>query len=110
MSEIRILSTVEVSGLVQKEEVNIIDIRPVDAYNGWRLKDETREGHITGATSLPAKWAAYMDWIEVVRHKQIVPENQVVLYGYESVESLKVARLFIKAGYSNVAVYTTYLY
>ncbi len=50
-----------------------------------------------------------MDWIEVVRHKQILPEDQIVVYGYTPEASQKVARLFVKAGYNYVSVYNLFL-
>ena len=59
-------------------QFKIIDVRPVDAYNGWKLHNETRGGHIPGAKSLPTKWLKYIDWIEIACHKNILPENELV--------------------------------
>lgn len=83
----------------------IIDVRPVDAYNGWKLQNEPRGGHIPGAKSLSVKWADYMDWIEIVRSKNILPGQELVLYGYSPAETEKVAKMFIRAGYPNINVY-----
>lgn len=93
--------------LIEKVEngAKLIDVRSVNAYNGWRLKNESRGGHIKGAKSLPVKWTKYMDWIESVRHKEILPEDEIILYGYTQEESRKVAEQFSKAGYSKIAVY-----
>lgn len=99
------ISTKELLGLLDDPDTKIIDIRPVDAYNGWPLSKEMRGGHIQGARSLPYKWSRYMDWIEVVRSKQILPEDQVVIYGYSGDEMDKVAALFQKAGYPKVSLY-----
>jgi thiosulfate/3-mercaptopyruvate sulfurtransferase len=85
--------------------VKIIDIRPVDVYNGWPIQNESRGGHIKGAISLPFKWTNYMDWIEIVRFKNLLPENEIVIYGYDSEEIQKVAERFIKSGYQKVSVY-----
>jgi 3-mercaptopyruvate sulfurtransferase SseA len=109
MSEIREVSTAELVGLLEEKKAAIIDIRPSDAYNGWKLEDEARGGHIPGARSLPARWTRYMDWIEVVRYKQIQPRNQIVVYGYDAKSSQKVAGLFIKAGYPHVWVYNNFV-
>jgi len=76
------ISGIELLGMIGEPEVRIIDVRPVDAYNGWMLQNESRGGHIKGAKSLPAKWTNYIDWIEIVRSKGILPEHTVVLYGY----------------------------
>ena len=93
----------------QKRGAKIIDVRSADAYNGWRLKGEKRGGHIKGAKSLPAKWTNYMDWIEIVNHKGLQPEDELIIYGYSKEESEKVAKLFNKIGYENVAVYHHFL-
>jgi thiosulfate/3-mercaptopyruvate sulfurtransferase len=85
--------------------VQILDVRSVNAYNGWRERGEPRGGHIKGARSLPAKWAEYIDWIEIVRSKGISPENSIVLYGYDAAESVAVARQFARAGYGEVQIF-----
>lgn len=83
----------------------IMDIRSADAYNGWRERGEARGGHVRGAKSLPAKWAGYIDWIETVRSKGILPGHTLVLYGYDPGETRKIAGLFMKAGYPDVRLY-----
>ncbi len=90
---------------IRKGEPCILDVRPVDAYNGWRLGGEVRGGHIPGARSLPAIWAKYIDWIEIVRNKQIWPDQHIVLYGYDMNQTDEVAARFKKAGYDNLSVY-----
>jgi len=70
------LSTKELLSFIENKNGIIIDIRPVDAYNGWTLKNEKRGGHIKGAKSLPLKWTKYIDWIEIVRSKNILPDHQ----------------------------------
>jgi hypothetical protein len=60
----------EISGnelfyLLGRPNVKIIDLRPVDAYNGWQIQNESHSGHIKGAKSLPASWSEYIDWIEM---------------------------------------------
>ncbi|MFW5762031.1 MAG: sulfurtransferase, partial [Cyclobacteriaceae bacterium] len=93
----------------QKNGAKIIDIRPVDAYNGWRLQNEKRGGHIKGARSLPAKWTNYMDWIEIVEHKGFEPEDELIVYGYHAEEAERVAKLFNKIGYARVNLYHHFL-
>ncbi len=100
------LSTKELVKLLDDQNTKLIDTRPVDAYNGWQLKDEARGGHIKGAKSLPYKWAQYMDWIEVVQSKHILTDNKVVVYGYAKEEILDVAKLFVNAGYCQLYFYT----
>lgn len=85
--------------------LQLVDVRPIDAYNGWCLGGEPRGGHLPGARALPARWLAYIDWIEIVRAKGIRPERPVVLYGYQAEDAEAVARGFRRAGYADVAVY-----
>ncbi len=99
------LSTREVVLLMKNRNTRIIDARPVDAYNGWRCQNERRGGHIPGAKSLPEKWTNYMDWVEIVRSKKILPENRIVVYGYSAEQIGKVASAFFRAGYPDVYVY-----
>ena len=102
---IKHISTQNLLDVYQEGNTVIIDIRPVDAYNGWILQNEKRGGHIKGARSLAFKWANYMDWIEIVRSKGITKENQLIIYGYSEEETEKIAKLFIRAGFTNLHVY-----
>jgi thiosulfate/3-mercaptopyruvate sulfurtransferase len=86
----------------------IIDVRSPDAYNGWPLRGEARGGHIAGARSLPAKWLNYLDWIEMVRHKQILPEHKLIIYGYDPDDASRVADRFVRSGYPDVMVYEAF--
>jgi thiosulfate/3-mercaptopyruvate sulfurtransferase len=99
------LSTQEIFEQLSNRDSKLIDVRPVEAYNGWKLGGELRRGHIEGARSLPVKWAQYIDWIEIVRSKGIVPPDNLILYGYDKEETELVARQFLKAGYENVRTY-----
>lgn len=38
------MSTREVASLLGSPSVQIVDVRPVDAYNGWKLAGEPRGG------------------------------------------------------------------
>ncbi|MBU8893824.1 MAG: hypothetical protein KOO66_13675 [Bacteroidales bacterium] len=103
------ISTKELFDSLNKNNIKIIDVRKVEAYNGWRHKNEARGGHIRGAKSLPLKWTNYMDWIEIVRSKHILPENSLVIYSYSIEDSEKVALLFQKAGYNNIRIYNHFI-
>ena len=98
-------TTQEIIGQLKNRESKLIDVRSGDAYNGWRLRNEPRGGHIEGAGSLPGKWTNYIDWIEIVRSKGLSPQDALILYGHEKEETELVARRFLKAGYNNVSVY-----
>ena len=100
-----LLTTRGLRDLLNRGEVQIVDVRPIDAYNGWSLMDEPRGGHIPGARALPFKWSSYLDWIEVVRSKGLVPERPVVVYGYEPEQVDTVADRFRGAGFDDVRAY-----
>jgi thiosulfate/3-mercaptopyruvate sulfurtransferase len=87
----------------------LIDVRPVEAYNGWKIRREDRSGHIRGARSLPLKWTRYIDWIEIVRSKGIRPDHSLIIYGYDVEESRLVADRFLRSGYGKVRIYEQYL-
>ena len=103
------ISGEELLRLLGQPDIKIIDVRPVDAYNGWQLQNEKRGGHIKGAKSLSASWSKYIDWIEIVRSKNILPQHKIVLYGYSLEENEKVARLFLKVGYPDVSIYNNFI-
>ncbi len=105
------IATISTSGIEEKRRslgVQLIDVRPADAYNGWRLQNEQRGGHIPGARSLPLKWASYIDWIEIIRNKNITPDQHIIVYGYQPEDSMHVAKRFVKAGYGRVSVYNDF--
>jgi thiosulfate/3-mercaptopyruvate sulfurtransferase len=103
-----VISTTQLKKHLEFPGIQVIDVRSADAYNGWQLRGEARGGHIAGARSLPAKWLNYLDWIEMVRHKQIFPEHEVIIYGYDLEESARVADRFIRSGYPDVKVYEAF--
>lgn len=103
------VSTSQLFHMITQPDVIVVDLRDVDAYNGWMLRGEQRSGHIKGARSLPAKWTKYMDWIEVVQSKDISPHNRIVLYSYDADDCIKVAQFFEKAAYKNLYIYCHYL-
>jgi len=68
-----------------------------------------RGGHIKGARSLPIKWTNYIDWIEIVRSKGIIPENSLIIYGYSLEEAQKIAIRFLKSGYNDIKIYDNFV-
>ena len=98
-------TTKQVLNLLDNPAVKLIDVRSVDAYNGWRLHNEARGGHIRTAKSLPFKWTRYLDWLDIVRSKNILPSDTLIIYGYDKDEIGVVADHFSRAGYEAVTVY-----
>jgi 3-mercaptopyruvate sulfurtransferase SseA len=52
MAVISEVTTSELAGLKGRDEIKIIDVRPVDACNGWRMQNESRGGHIAGTKDM----------------------------------------------------------
>ena len=100
------MSTEEVFSILGNPSVHIIDVRQVDAYNGWKLAGENRGGHIPGARSLPLKWFNYIDWIEIVRKKEILPENKIIIYAYSREDAENASKRFLSSGFSDISIYT----
>ncbi len=103
------ITTNELVVFLENSACKLLDVRPVDAFNGWALKDEKRSGHIKGAKSLPAKWLNYIDWIEIVRHKQLLPAHKIIVYGYSDAAAAEVAKRFLASGYPDVVIYPHFL-
>ncbi len=103
------ITTKELLAKSDRKETRLIDIRPPEAYNGWTLMGESRGGHIKGAKSLPFSWIKYIDWIEMVHHKKIYPDHEIIIYGYNDNECDLVAKRFIQSGYGHVKIYRDFL-
>lgn len=105
---IKQISTSKLLEFIKTKQGIIFDLRPVDAFNGWRMENEHRGGHIKTAKSLPFKWTNYMDWIEVVHSKKVMVDDEIVLYGYSKGELEKTALMFEKAGFKKPRIYTNF--
>src|SRR5438105_8185223 len=78
------ISAAELRRRLDDPGVTIVDVRPLPAYNGWRLRGEPRGGHIPGAVAFPSAWLRTVDDAEIDRlleSKDIVSGREVVLYG-----------------------------
>lgn len=108
-NRINIISRQEIFAYRKDPSVKFIDVRRPDAYNGWRLQNEARGGHIPGAKNLPSGWSDYIDWIEIVRNKNIEPADKLIIYGYDAGEAMHVAEKFRKAGYRYLSVFQDFV-
>ncbi len=86
----------------------IIDIRPIEAYNGWRLLNERRGGHIASAKCLPFKWHKYIDWIEILMSMGVESSDEIIIYGYYDKEIESAAQGLQKLGFSNIKLYNNF--
>jgi molybdopterin synthase sulfurtransferase len=63
--------------------LTIVDVRPLGAYNGWRLGTESRGGHVPGATAFPVEWLRTVDEpeIEKLLDRKDIRGRDIVVYG-----------------------------
>lgn len=108
-SNSKIVSTTEVFDSLRDNNAQVIDIRPIDCYNGWRYQDEMRGGHIRSARSVPFKWFKFDNWPQLIKAKKLVPDKQIILYGYDIDLLENAVSLLINAGYGTVNIYLDFL-
>jgi 3-mercaptopyruvate sulfurtransferase SseA len=104
----RDITTAELRDRLADPGLTIVDLRPVAAYNGWRLGGEARGGHIPGATSFPATWLDSIDSKEIDRvllEKRVTPDRTVVLYGDSADDTAGLGSRLEAAGHEGVYTY-----
>jgi len=102
------ISTEELSRRLGEPDLTIVDVRPLAAYNGWRLEGEKRGGHIPGAVSFPRAWLGSVDDEEIGRlfqAKGIVAGRPVVVYGYTAEQVSAFQTWLAERGLSDVRTY-----
>jgi thiosulfate/3-mercaptopyruvate sulfurtransferase len=88
--------------------VAIVDVRPLAAYNGWRLDGEERGGHVPGAVAFPATWLTAIDPDEIahlLREKGLFEAGSVVVYGSLVADAEAFASILRVLGQRDVRVY-----
>jgi len=93
---------------IHDSNCQFVDIRDSNTYNGWRLHDEPRSGHIPGAISFPYSWLQYLDWPEILEGKKLDPEKEVIIYGSNPDEIANVSEQFSRVGFVNINWYTKF--
>jgi thiosulfate/3-mercaptopyruvate sulfurtransferase len=105
---IRTISTADLAQRLGDPDLVIVDVRPMAAYNGWRLQGEARGGHIRGAVACPLAWAHGVK-VDVMKTllgtKGITPDKTIVVYGYTPDESAPMAAMLGGMGYKDVFAY-----
>ncbi len=96
-----LIDNLELSSRLADPQLTIVDVRPLTAYNGWRLKGEARGGHIPGAVAFPVAWLESVDEPEIERlltGKGIVAGRDIVVYGHEADDARALAARLAAAG------------
>jgi thiosulfate/3-mercaptopyruvate sulfurtransferase len=102
--------TVTIDGLRDRLEdpsLTILDVRPLAAYNGWRLGPEVRGGHIPGAAAFPADWLRTVDEPEIARllaGKGVTSDRDIVVYGDGADDAQAVAERLADFGIDAVTI------
>jgi thiosulfate/3-mercaptopyruvate sulfurtransferase len=103
-----VITTQELHALLGDPRVTIVDTRPLAAFNGWRLDNERRGGHIAGAVAFPNSWLETLEPEEIerlLRDKGATPDRTVIVYGYGFDDALLLAARLGDLGYPSVRVY-----
>jgi thiosulfate/3-mercaptopyruvate sulfurtransferase len=102
------ISTEQLRDRLGDPAVTIVDVRPLAAYNGWRLRGEVRGGHVPGAVAFPAVWLNTVDAPEVerlLRAKGVERGRSVVVYGDGPNDAQSVATHLAGRGLEDVGTY-----
>jgi molybdopterin synthase sulfurtransferase len=104
----RTITTVELRERLSDPDVAVVDLRPIAAYNGWRLQGEVRGGHIPGAAAFPIAWLDSVDDAEIERllaEKRLTPGRTVVLYGDRAADAAALEARLLAHGHHDIRVY-----
>jgi 3-mercaptopyruvate sulfurtransferase SseA len=110
-SGIKVISTKDLQEKLGKSDWVAVDTRENDAFNGWKLDDVKRGGHIKGATDFSAAWLKVEDKNkstrieDVLKIKGITTEKNIVLYDSNGTDSKEVANFLLQKGFKNLYTY-----
>ena len=101
------ISTTELREGLDDPGLAIVDVRPLAAYNGWRLEGEPRGGHIPRAKAFPAAWLRSVDEAEIERlldEKGLIAGRRIVVYGYGPDDATALATKLQSLGIDDVRI------
>ena len=102
------ISISELADSLSSENEKLIDVRQVDAWNGWSLKGESHGGHITGATSIPLRWLRELGAatsLSELPAADITPTNELIVYGHGRDDAGEAAARLEALGFDAVRVF-----
>ena len=95
------ITAAELEARLGRDDITVIDSRPLAAFNGWRLGGESRGGHIPGAIAIPGSWLPRLsdtDFAVLVASHDLRPGSAVVLYDDGSLVDDPVADRLARVG------------
>ena len=104
----RSIDTAELRDRIDDPSLTIVDVRPLAAYNGWRIGSESRGGHIPRAVAFPLAWLHSVDEPEIARvfaGKSITSDREIVVYGDGAADASRLAERLAAFGIEGARVY-----
>jgi thiosulfate/3-mercaptopyruvate sulfurtransferase len=104
----RAISTAVLAQRLADPHVAIVDVRPLAAYNGWRLRGEARGGHIPRAVACPRVWAPRLGdrgVLALLARRGVDPSQTVVVYGDDAAAGDEAAAWLTSLGFDHVLAY-----
>lgn len=109
--EVKTIATKELQDKLSDDSWVVVDTRINDAFNGWKLDEVERGGHIKGAVDFSANWLTVdskdkektLD--KVLETKGIEKDKNIVLYDSNGKDAKEVANYLSEKGYKNLYTY-----
>lgn len=109
--EIKTIATKELQDKLTDDSWVVVDTRINDAFNGWKLDNVERGGHIKGAVDFSANWLTVdaddkektLD--KALETKGIEKDKNIVLYDANGKDAKSVANYLSEKGYKNLYTY-----
>lgn len=109
--EVKTIATKELQDKLSDDSWVVVDTRINDAFNGWKLDEVERGGHIKGAVDFSANWLTVdskdkektLD--KALETKGIEKDKNIVLYDANGIDAKEVANYLSEKGYKNLYTY-----
>lgn len=100
------ITTDELSKRLDDNDLVIIDIRNTSEYNGWKLNNISRGGHIKNAINIPSNWSLENNELkDFLNDRHITKDKEIVIYGVDTNEVEKMIESFKSIDYKNLYSY-----